>query len=179
MDHDHPRTLGPGGACAPAAQGFPGGYCVYACAATAQAGTACTSAGVCSGPGDQNLCFRRCSPGASGGCRQGYVCLDITGGGTVGVCYPNCTSNPGLLCGAYRCNATTGACGGGRCTDSARCSPGSYCGVLSARCECTAATSCGPNHRCYVFVTGSRCGCANDAGCGPGRTCNTNNGTCQ
>jgi hypothetical protein len=109
-------------------------------------------------------------------CRTGYVCLGVTT--SVGFCFPNCMSNPGAICGPYRCNTGTGACDYVDCTSASQCSTGSTC--VGVDCECTASTNCGSGRRCYPrsgSVPGY-CGCSTNAGCSADETCDTSTGEC-
>lgn len=172
---------GTGGACLPTGQGFPNGYCIYGCGAGARPGSACAGGtGICvpTSPDQPLICFRNCTPRSTGQCRTDYICLDISTDGTVGVCYPRCTFNPGAVCGAYRCNALTGECIRGTCTFNAQCSTGSVCN--EGECECSAMTSCGTGNRCYprASTTPAYCACATNAGCANGEMCDTSTGRC-
>jgi hypothetical protein len=171
---------GPGGGCLSAGQGFLGGYCIYGCPAGAVAGDSCTGGtGVCIPVnGGQLLCLRSCTPNSSADCRVGYVCQSVTTNNSLGICYPNCALNAGAVCGAARCNTTTGQCQSAGCTTASQCSTGSVC--ASNVCECTAATSCGLGNRCYArtVTTPSYCGCSANAACANGETCDTSTGRC-
>jgi hypothetical protein len=171
---------GTGGQCLPTGQGFPGGYCIYGCAAGAKPGDPCAGGtGLCipvsSG---QLICFRDCTPGLSGDCRTGYICLDVSTDGSIGICYPNCSVNPGAVCGANRCDTSTGECLSGMCSSSSQCATSATC--TSGVCECTASSNCGTGNRCYPR-SGTRagfCGCSSSAGCNAGETCDTTTGRC-
>ena len=171
---------GAGGACLPPGQGFSGGYCIYGCAAGARAGDSCVGgSGVCVPMDAGSLnCLPNCDPRSTGQCRTGYICQNISTGGSIGVCYPQCTVNPGAICGAYRCNTTTGECSRAACTTSTQCSSGSVCNA--GVCECTAATNCGAGNRCYprAATTSAYCACATNASCASGEMCDTSTGRC-
>lgn len=172
---------GTGGQCVPAGQGFTGGYCIYGCAASAAAGDPCANGtGIClpTSGGGQLVCFRDCVPGVTGRCRTGYICLSVTTDNSLGVCYPHCGVNPGLLCGPNRCDTTSGECQSATCTSSSQCAAGAVC--MTGRCECTVSTNCGTNARCYPRAgsTPGYCGCASSAWCASGRTCDTSTGRC-
>ncbi|MFO0646341.1 MAG: MXAN_6577-like cysteine-rich protein [Polyangiales bacterium] len=173
---------GSAGRCIAAGLGFPGGYCYYGCPLGSTPGDPCAlGTGICLGVAGvtQNICFRGCTPGTSNGCRTGYVCLDVSSDHSTGVCFPNCTQNPGAVCGPDRCDTTTGACVGS-CTSNEGCSRNSVCEVTSRTCYCTTGTDFGANLRCYVPPGGvaGACGCASSAACPVGRTCNTDTGVC-
>ncbi len=168
------------GACLASGRGFPGGYCIYACPAGDRAGDRCAQGtGTCvAAARGALLCFRTCSPGVAGMCRAGYLCPSVTTDGRVGVCYPNCTLNPGAVCGPYRCGLS-GLCTSG-CTSNIACSTASVCDLATSTCGCTAATNCGANQRCYVPAGASagQCGCASSAACSIGYVCDPSTGQC-
>jgi hypothetical protein len=172
---------GAGGACLATGSGFTGGYCIYGCPAGATAGDACAGGtGICLNAGGAQLtCFRDCTPGGAGECRSGYICLDVSTDGSIGICYPHCSVNPGAVCGAQRCDASTGECSG-LCTAASQCSSGSTCNATSMTCQCTASTNCGTGFRCYpaTATRGAACGCTSSAVCSAGRSCDTSTGTC-
>jgi hypothetical protein len=172
----------PSGACISAGEGWTGGYCIYACAASATEGDPCGSGGtgICLDTGGtQLICFRECVPGGAGACRSGYVCESVTPDDTIGICTPDCRVNPALSCGAYRCQ-TDGICGPVPCT-STSCSTGSTCSASTQRCECGTSTACGANRRCYprAGTTAPACGCTSAAACAADETCNTATGRCE
>lgn len=159
-----------GATCIPPQSGWAGGYCSTTCTRSTQCG-----AGVCVATGaTTGICLSVCRTNAD--CRSGYFCQPGTT--VTGFCYPDCTSNPTVLCGEYACNPATRQCAGPTCTRSSAptvCSSGSVCS--GGYCDCTATTNCGPNRTCYPSQNYT-CGCANDMACPPGTRCNTRTGAC-
>lgn len=164
------------GVCQTGNSGWPGGYCQYLCERDAD----CGSGGRCaliepvtSGGMTRNIgfCYTGCNtPGATTGCRAGYVCLSAPEGG---VCAPACNADPGA-CGANACQASTGLCLS--CTSAADCNGGGACNM--GTCSCTrSTTTCGANRQCIV-ATG-QCGCMNNQGCPAGWTCTASTGQCN
>lgn len=169
----------PSGACISAGEGYPGGYCIFACPASSSPGDPCNGNGLCLPVSTtQNICFRECTPGGVGECRSGYVCESVTEDDSVGICSPDCRSNPALTCGAYRCQSD-GVCGPVPCTTTS-CSTGSTCSASTQRCECGTSTSCGASRRCYPRsgTTAPFCGCTSSSACAADETCNTATGRC-
>ncbi len=174
-------NCGTGGACISSGAGFPGGYCVYGCAAGAMAGATCgPGTGICLMAGTALECFPECTPGSTGGCRSGYGCQSVTTDNSQGDCVPHCAADPGAVCGASQCDSSTGLCSGA-CTTVATCSAGSTCDTATMVCDCGSSTDCGPNARCYpaTATTSPLCGCTSNAYCSPGHTCNLTTGSCM
>jgi hypothetical protein len=172
------NDCGVGGVCLAAGSGYVGGYCIYGCPANPDSRIILCAGdtGICVGDPAAPSCYRGCRPNVSGDCRSGYVCNNVTTDGSLGICLPNCNTNPGAICGADLCNASTGECNAG-CTTAGQCSTSSAC--TGGLCHCTAATNCGAGLRCIDPGTASaRCGCASSAVCSAGRTCDTASGFC-
>ena len=163
----HTDCPGTGGTCAYTSSGWPGGYCQYRCAATAD----CGAMGVCARSGldstSPTVCLQRC--GSDGQCRAGYFCRPGADGS---YCFPLCDMAPDTFCGTARCDTTAHTCQ--PCTAASQCAAGSTC--AAGRCVCSATTACGGNRRCYV--ASGACGCANDLACGPDETCDVTTGAC-
>jgi len=172
---------GAGGACLTSGGGFMGGYCIFGCPSGAAAGDPCAGdTGLCIPNGGQLICMRDCTPGTLGQCRTGYICLDVSTDGSIGICYPNCNVNPTAICGAYQCVSSTGECSGACTAGASTCSAGSSCNASTSRCECGPSTNCGAGYQCYPR-SGARsafCGCTSSAVCSSGRSCDTSTGTC-
>jgi len=84
--------------------GLPGGYCVDECR---EEGGCWDPANICVSYKDDSLCVKKCSPGESGGCRDGYECLALSEGN--GACWPKCTADS--QCSVVgRCDLDSGFC---------------------------------------------------------------------
>lgn len=93
--------------------------------------------------------MRDCTPGTLGQCRTGYICLDVSTDGSIGICYPNCNVNPTAICGAYQARFLDRRVLRGVHRGASTCSAGSSCNASTSRCECGPSTNCGAGYQCY------------------------------
>ncbi len=193
------------------------GYCSKNCMADADCGTGnvCLNAGglcadgktQCSTDADcgsntpcspAGVCLKGCDTSVqAGACRNGYLCVASSGGGTQGMCYPDCRTDSTICQQGETCDQSTGQCQAAPGTQQAyqecgtqatgNCVAGDDCvgtGSGADRClqQCTSDTDC-------TAVAGSKCAVQAQNGntkwcvveCTPGGTANTcpSGSTCQ
>lgn len=138
------------------------GYCTQSCE---MGQPMCPAGSECTDLGATRSCLQSCRVGLAD-CRPEYSCVQVSSGGSSGVCMPRCYADNDCADPLnFECRTCDGVCVskqnvsgqiGDRCTMDEQCGAGQVCKALSATSgakQCT--TQCGRG--CGVCPTGSSC----------------------